>query len=129
MANVSPHEVNDQKEKKPSPQYQSLTRMFPGLIIIWLGLSLFLREQGIVISNSDWWAYFLLGLGIIFLFDAFVRMIGQPDNQPFMGKLIAGVVLASIGASGVIGLKNWWPLILIGVGVIIILVNLQQKEE
>ncbi|MEE4311350.1 MAG: hypothetical protein V2J62_05725 [candidate division KSB1 bacterium] len=128
MAKVSPHEVDDQKESKPAPQYQSLTRMFPGLIIIWLGLSLFLREQN-MISNSDWWAYFLLGLGIIFLFDAFVRMIGQPDTHSSMGKLIAGVVLASIGASGVIGLKNWWPLILIGVGVIIILVNLQQNDE
>jgi type IV secretory pathway VirB2 component (pilin) len=41
-------------------------------------------------------------------------------RRPVFGKLIAGLVLIAIGASNIYGLGEWWPLIIIGVGVVIL---------
>jgi hypothetical protein len=77
-----------------------------GLILILLGI-LFLLAEMERISWADWWAYFLAGLGGIF-------------RSGISGRLIAGLILVIIGGSYLIGFTEWWPLILIAVGVVIL---------
>jgi hypothetical protein len=61
-----------------------------------------------------------LGLGAILILDGLIRLIVPNTDKDVQGKLIGGLVLSTIGAFFVFGLVNWWPLILIAVGVIVI---------
>jgi len=112
-------ETSEGKKKKHDP----LGGVTGGLILILLGVLLLLSTLG-HISWGDWWAYFVLGLGCILIFEALLRVAGTSDRQPVTGKLIGGSVLAIIGAAYVFGMVTWWPLILIAVGIIIIVTSL-----
>ena len=96
----------------------SLNQIFVGLIIIWLGLSIFLHRSNVLIYG-DWWDYFLLGLGLIFFIEVFVNLFLVSDGHLLTGKLIAGAILIAIGASDIYGIHEWWPLLLIAMGILI----------
>jgi len=93
--------------------YPSLTG---GLILILLGVLFLLTEMG-RIGWENWWAYFLVGLGGIFLLEALIRAFSPEGRKGISGKIIAGLILAVIGGAHIIGFEEWWPLILIAVGV------------
>jgi hypothetical protein len=103
--------------------YPSLTG---GLILILLGVLFLLTEMG-RIGWADWWAYFLVGLGGIFLLEAFIRMFSAEGRRGASGKIIAGLILAVIGGAHILGLEEWWPLILIAVGVGVLISGLIRK--
>ncbi len=90
-----------------------------GLILIWLGV-LFLLTEMDRISWADWWAYFLVGLGGVFLFEALLRAFSAEGRRGLSGRLTAGLVLAIIGGSYLVGFMDWWPLILIAVGLVVL---------
>jgi hypothetical protein len=70
--------------------------IFIGLILILLGVMFFLANQGIV-GWGEWWKYFLIGLGGIFLVDAAIRS-GQENYRGFViGRVVSGFVLISTG--------------------------------
>jgi phosphoglycerol transferase MdoB-like AlkP superfamily enzyme len=94
--------------------------VFIGLILILLGSLFFLTNQG-YIGHDRWWQYFLIGLGIIFLFDGAMRYRQQNYHGFLVSRVIAGLVLLAIGIIFLLGATAWWPLILIlaGIGIII----------
>ena len=99
--------------------------IFGGLILILLGV-LFLLATMDVISWADWWAYFLLGLGAIFIIEFIVRSVTPAYRHQPRGKLVVGTVLLIIGGAHILGMVSWWPLILIAVGIIIIFTSLKK---
>jgi hypothetical protein len=103
-------------------------RVFFGIIVIWLGVSFLLREHDFL-YHSDWWAYFLFGLGIIFIAEAIVRMILPEFKRPYLGKMIVGSIFLALGANNIYGMEEWWPVILIAAGVAIILLTFVRKNE
>jgi hypothetical protein len=107
--------TNDQKKPKHDP----LSGLTGGLILILLGV-LFLLTTTDYLSWSNWWKFFLLGLGAIFILEGIIRLIIPHADKDVQGKLIGGLILSTIGAFFVFGLVNWWPLILIAVGIIVI---------
>ena len=109
----------DEKSQDEKWRRDPLGRVIFGLIVIAVGITLFLATQGKV-AWEDWWAYFLIALGCIFFLEVIIRSIMPAYRRPVFGKLIAGVVLIAVGASNVYGLVSWWPLIIIGVGVVIL---------
>jgi len=108
--------------------HDPLGRIMGGVIVIWLGVSFLLMENG-YIPNGKWWAYFLLGLGIIFFLEVFVRMTRPEYEKHYFGRLIAGAVLVAIGAGNIFEMENWWPLVLIAVGFVIVYMSFKQKNE
>jgi hypothetical protein len=90
-----------------------------GLILILLGV-LFLLTEMDRISWADWWAWFLVGLGAIFLFEAALRAFSAEGRRGISGRLTAGLILAIIGGSYLIGFMEWWPLILIAIGLVVL---------
>jgi hypothetical protein len=90
-----------------------------GLILILLGV-LFLLTEMDRISWADWWAWFLVGLGGIFLLEAFIRAFSAEGRRGISGRLTAGLILAIIGGSYLIGFMEWWPLILIAIGLVVL---------
>ena len=99
-----------------------------GLILILIG-TLFLLSTLDIISWGIWWAYFLLGLGVIFILDAVVRSTSSSYRKDARGKLLAGVVLIIIGGANIFGFVSWWPLILIAAGVFLFFSSLKQVKK
>jgi len=97
-----------------------------GLVLIWLGITFYLATLR-VISWMDWWAYFLLGLGGILLIQAVITAASTGRSGTMYGPLIGGGVLLLIGATWILGIRNWWPLIPIAIGIAIIVSVLRER--
>ncbi|MDH4217350.1 MAG: hypothetical protein OEY18_01355 [Candidatus Aminicenantes bacterium] len=109
----------EEKEMEEKWRRDPLSRVIFGLIVITVGVLFLLASQD-KIAWEDWWAYLLLILGGIFIFEVLLRSIIPAYRRPVLGRLIAGLVLIAIGASNIYGLVSWWPLIIIAVGVFIL---------
>jgi hypothetical protein len=107
---------------------KQISEIFAGLILISLGV-LFLLSARQIIPYSEWWKYFLIVLGGIFIFDSFLRTLFLKENF-FGGKFIAGLILLAIGIFSFIQFRDLWPLILILIGLFLLLKgSLRGKKE
>ena len=97
-----------------------LSGIFFGLIVIGVGIILLLGVRG-NIDWDDWWAYLLVVIGCVFIIEALVRYAMPAYRRPMFGRLLIGLVLVAIGASSIYAFGEWWPLIVIVVGVAILL--------
>ena len=93
-----------------------------GLVLIWLGITFYLSQTG-YISSGKWWAYFLIGLGVIFLIQSILRFVSLRHRSQAMGSLVAGLILTAIGFSVVMGIQGWW-LLFIALGAIVIVIGI-----
>lgn len=102
-----------------------------GCILLILGVLLILANQGIL-SWDDWWKYLLLGIGIVFLGESVFQFIKGGTWGIRMGTVVPGLILTGISAMFLTGSDNWWPVIIIVVGVVVIggaiLRNVQKKQ-
>jgi hypothetical protein len=127
MAEDSTIEEKDKSARPSKTQDSSYPRLTGGLILILLGVLFLLTEMG-RISWADWWAYFLVGLGGIFILEFIISSLTTAHRPTRTGRLIAGLVLAIIGGAHLVGFEEWWPLILIAVGVGLLLSPLFGKK-
>ena len=97
-----------------------LRGLFPGLLLIFLG-GMFLANQQGWISGDSWWQWLLMGIGAILLFGGLIqsRFTGYPHWG--RGKIIWGIALIVLGLLFLLGFSQWWPVIIIGVGIACIL--------
>ena len=104
----------------PAEKPRPVPNLTGGLILILLGVLFLLSEMG-RLGWSDWWAYFLVGLGAIFIVEALVKAASADGRKGTGGKVIAGAILMVIGGAHLVGFEDWWPLLLIaaGIGVLI----------
>ena len=89
--------------------------VFIALELILLGVVLFLWAQD-VLSYKEVLAYFLLGLGVIFLVDTIARYARLAPRSFMCCRITISVVLLSAGGAIIGGIASWWPLIVILVG-------------
>jgi ribosomal protein L40E len=120
-----------EKEEKGEKHEKGGGRTGPiigGLVLILLGTTFYLATIGII-RWMDWWAYFLLGLGGILLLQAVIVSASTGRIGPAFGSLIGGGVLLVIGVTWVLGIRNWWPLLLIALGLAIIISALRERTR
>ncbi len=114
-----------QEKEEKSEKHEKEDRSGPlvgGLILILLG-GLFLLQQADMLPEADIWPYFLFGIGCILLIQALLRSTGA-FRGPRMGSLIGGLILCLIGLGGMVGVEEWWPLLIIAFGVIVIVLGI-----
>jgi uncharacterized membrane protein YjjP (DUF1212 family) len=111
---------NWRDQHKEWRHHDPLRGLFWGLLLILLGCLFFVTMQG-WLSWDTWWQYFLIGLGLIFLIDALAHYMNPATRFGTFGKIIPGIILIAVGSAFIFGMEEWWPLILIVVGVIILL--------
>jgi hypothetical protein len=99
-----------------------LGKVFFGAIIIWLGVSLYLQELGLL-REGGWWGLFLAGLGGLLIARG-LFLTAVRGRAP--GSLLAGAILLLLGLSSLIGLVSWW-LLLILIGTYIMLSGLRRR--
>lgn len=116
------------KSLKERHKHDPLSGITGGLILILLG-TIFLLATLDYIGWGDWWPYFLMGLGAILILEVIIRSTISSYRQDITGKLIGGVVLIVIGGAFQFGMSNWWPLILIAVGVILLFSSLWKVKK
>jgi hypothetical protein len=114
------HEKGEKGEKNEKGRGGDLTGPITGgLILIWLGVTFFLQENN-YISSSNWWAYFLMGIGAILIFQGLLRYAAS--RRPFIGSFIGGAVVFVIGFAFVQGVNaDLWPLVLVAIGAAVLL--------
>jgi hypothetical protein len=113
-------EKPEDKDMRERWRRRSIPGLFFGLLLVLLGVTLFLTAQD-WIAWGDWWKYFITGLGGIFVIEALVRYARPAHRRPRFGRLIFGIILICVGLAFIVGWGNWWPLILIVVGLAILL--------
>lgn len=101
--------------------------LFPGLVLVLLGVLLFLTTRG-TLAWGTWWQYLLIGLGVIFLLDGALHYLHPATRYRGSGRFVPGIILVLVGAAFLIGFSEWWPLILVGIGVAILLGMLFRKR-
>jgi uncharacterized membrane protein YjjP (DUF1212 family) len=90
-----------------------------GLIVVWLGVVFLLRNMGFLYWRN-WWAYFILGIGVILILESIIRSAIPQYRCGVAAKLIVGIILFTVGGIFIYGARDWWPLIIIAVGLFII---------
>lgn len=103
-----------------------LGRIVWGAVLIFAGLIFLTNELGYLPTSrsADPWHWIMLGAGGLFLLEALIRTVSVDLRGPDVGRLILGLVLVGIGASTVFGVAiswNWWPIILIVIGLSMLL--------
>jgi hypothetical protein len=98
---------------------QSFAGVFPGLVLVLLGVLFLLSQYGYL--QGEWWQYFLVGLGVIFVILAWVQHLGQDSGWPRLGLIFTGLLLIAIGLLFLFDPNNWWPLLLIAAGLVLII--------
>lgn len=116
----------EREERRPTEEKWArdpIGAIFFGLILLVVAVVLLLGTQGYV-EWEDIWAYFLVGLGLIFWVEAVARFALPAYRRPIFGRLILGLVLVAVGAANIYGLAEWWPVALIVVALAVVLYGL-----
>jgi hypothetical protein len=134
-----------EKQEKPEKRQESIEEKWArdplgtamgALVLIWLGVVLLVVNAGLFAGWVQWdnfWAYFLMGLGVIMVIEAIIRLIVPAFRGPVLGKILGGVILFLIGASATFittfDWDRWWPVIPIAFGVAILLGGLFRRRK
>ena len=100
-----------------------------GLFLILVG-GLFLAGNQGWLDQGSGWSYFIIGLGAILILGFVVRYFGiLPDRRSGVGGLIAGLALVLIGVAFLYGFGNWWPLVILVIGIGILANGIVTRER
>ena len=94
--------------------------MVLGLELLVIGVVLFLWSRD-VLTVRETLSYFLLGIGAISLFDVVARYLQLAPRSFMWCRLMFALLVLSTGGAVLGGIGDWWPLIVILVGVGILL--------
>jgi hypothetical protein len=90
-------------------------------VIIWLGVFLLLRNQGVISDDDRGWAVFAWGVAAIFIIEILVRLLVPRWRQPLGGSFIPLVIAVGVGFG--LWTDDWeivGPIAVIAVGVAIL---------
>lgn len=121
-------EKNEKNEKDEKGETDRYGPVVGGLIITWLGALLLLSNQNII-RSSDFGGYFLIGIGVILAFRGLLAIQETGSLDQGYGYLIGGGVLAVIGAGITYDLQDWWAILLIGLGLIMVLRSFTERGK
>ncbi|MDZ7270269.1 MAG: hypothetical protein ONB17_01500 [candidate division KSB1 bacterium] len=107
----------------------ALSGVISGVTIMWLGIVFLLDRFDVLAPGVGWIWYFLFGLGVILVLEVIARQLLLQHRQVWGGRLIAAVVLMAIGAWQITGLGQWWPLLLVAAGLVLILTSLRSAGK
>ena len=114
-------------------QRDPLAAVVWALIFIWAGFVFLAANLGyldfLLVRTSDMpslrgfdaWSIVLIGAGVIFLFEALIRILVPEFRRAVTGTVIFAIILIGIGLGDLISWNIIWPTILIVLGLSIIL--------
>ncbi len=107
-------------------RYDPTSRLFWAALLILAGTIFLASSIGILprYGSADSWDWIMLGAGGLLLINTLIRTVSPSLRRPSMFWTVVGIVLVILGASAVFSidimsrmeLKQWWPAILILLG-------------
>lgn len=98
-----------------------------GLVLIWLGITFYMQQAG-YLPSDNWWAYFIAGIGVIIIVQGLINY--SMSRIPFAGSFIGGAILLIIGLAFISNIGvNFWPLILVVIGIAILISSLTARRR
>jgi hypothetical protein len=141
----SPHDASPRDEWKAEWRYRrhshwrdwraergSLSALTWGAMLILAGMIFLADMLGLLPqwAGADAWSWIMLGAGALLLLDAFLRVVLPDYGGPSWFYVVAGLVLLALGAGRTFALdispEQWWPLILIAIGLSALLKGLRR---
>ena len=68
------------------------------------------------ISGDSWWEYLLLGIGVILTLDGLLSRQNDAKHAIRIGRFAPGFILILVATLFILGVGQWWPLVLIFAG-------------
>ena len=102
--------------------------LFLGLFIIALGLTLLFFELRLL-DEAEAIGAALSSLGSILMLDAFVRHRLPWTRHKTVPYAVLGALFIALGAAFSLGLREWWPLVLVALGLSSIAYGLSRFPE
>ncbi|MBN2335571.1 zinc-ribbon domain-containing protein [Candidatus Bathyarchaeota archaeon] len=121
-------EKNERDEKDEKHEDQQSGAIVGGLIVVWLGVSFMLQNTG-VLYWADFGGIFLLGLGLILVFRGLWAYSQTGVFDAGFGYIVGGGFVALLGAGISFDLEEWWPVFLIGIGLVVVFRALTAKSK
>lgn len=113
------------------PEVRLIEAVFGGLVVVLIGSVLYMAASGVttLVTWSNFWAYFLLGLGVLLLIKGFATLLIRPARHKAYGDIQGGLILGLIGGAFVTLLSggDWsanWPIFLVIIGGVIVVVGI-----
>ena len=134
-------ELEKREEKTPEEKsWEEKYRRDPlspiiwGLILLWAGTVLLLSNLEMldrllhqtinaplwVVRLAQGWSLVMLGAGVILLVEVVIRLLVPIYRRSVVGTLILAIVFIGIGLGDLISWNILWPLVLIGLGLVIV---------
>ena len=120
------HEKHEKGEKGEKSGWRGMLGAgVAGLILIWLGTTFFLEQNGYLPSDI-WWAYFISGTGIVLILEG-VAIYSRGHYG--LGPIIGGAVLLFGGVSAITTANytietELWPLVIVFIGAVVIVTGI-----
>ena len=121
-------EKHEEKHEKDEKSGDWTGAFVGGFILVWLGISFYFVEARYT-TWSDWWPYLIIGIGVVLIAQAVLRYSTSRFKGPAIGSLVGGMVLLIIGLAGMVGMRDWWPFVLIAIGVMVIVAGLTARAH
>ncbi|MFQ6088797.1 MAG: hypothetical protein ACE5K0_07855 [Candidatus Methanofastidiosia archaeon] len=118
--------MSEDEEIEEKWRRDPLGGVFFGLILIVVASIYLLRNQ-LPSGEELWWAWAIAGIGFVFLLEVVIRSVKPEYKRPSLGTAVLGVVLIAVGAGIVYRLEEFWPVIIIAVGVLILIYYIRQS--
>ena len=74
------------------------------------------------------WSFILIGAGILILIESLIRVTVPAYRRPVTGSVIFGGLLIAGGLGGAVNWTLLGPIILIGIGLILLLQSLLRRQ-
>lgn len=107
--------------RRRSPQRDGLGGVFWAALLIMAGVVFLADNVGMLprYGSAGVWDWLMLGAGGLLLVDALIRTLLPDVRPPEPFWVVVGVVLLALSSSAIFGLRltQWWPAILIFIGV------------
>jgi hypothetical protein len=116
------------EERRERRDRDPLRGLFWGLVLVMIGVLFFVDQQ----TGIGWdilWKYLLIGLGSVFIIDGLAHLYNPAYRHSAYGRFIPGVVLLFVGIAFLYNFSQWWPIVLIAVGVVILLSLLFRRSS
>jgi len=123
-----------EKEEKGGEKEEKFTRnpisaIFVGVLVIFLGIVFYFASKEMYgISWENVWNYILMCVGGAFLLSALLHSIVPQYRRPIMGEALVGLILLTVGIVTIYEIE-WWPLVLIIVGALVIMYGLGKMRR
>ena len=125
---VDRRDEKDEKNEKGEKHEDRYGQIIGGLIVTWLGVLLFLNNQN-MIRGGDFGGYFLMGIGVILILRGLLATQETGSFDQGFGFFIGGGVLCVIGLGITFNLRDWWAILLIGLGLVIVFRGFTERNR